>query len=92
MAFRDDRPDPMQAFYRRSSPASSTRWSLMSRGRYILVNVGANVTILSLLWLGAGWSLSRVLLWSLAVLAVGVLVHGWFWYPRAKRRVGGPAG
>ena len=62
-------------------------WTLESRIRYALVMGGINVLIVGGMLVAFGsLSLPRDLLVVIPVTLVSVLVNGWVWYPRAKRK------
>ena len=62
-------------------------WTLESRTRYALVMSGINVLIVGgMLVAFESVSLPRDLLILIAATLMSVLVHGWIWYPRAKRK------
>ena len=60
--------------------------------RYALVWSGINIAILfAILATLSDISIERALLLALPVAAIHILVNGWIWYPRDKRKLTAPA-
>ena len=79
--------DPVQTYYRRTESARRlhSRWSLRSHAHFILATAGSNAATIYVLLLIMGAPSSGFLM-SLPILALGALINGWVWYPRAKAK------
>jgi hypothetical protein len=79
--------DRYQAWQPESSWDRFKAWQLESRARYVATAVGLRTPIVLLyVWLFTGSSASRVSPGTATFVVLGILVYGWFWYPRAKAK------
>jgi hypothetical protein len=62
-------------------------WQLESRTRYVTTSLGIRVLIGALVaWFFYDTHPGGAPLWFAIFIALGILVWGWFYYPRAKRK------
>lgn len=78
--------------YEKLGPSRLQTWTLESRVRYALVQVGIAILIVGGMSVAFGsLSLPRDLLFAIPIALLALLVHGFIWYPRAKRKLTDPS-